>query len=424
MAKYKILVVPSDRTGVGHFRSIAPHMQLEKLYPDLFSIDIDYTPDLWNPNVVKKYSLIHYHRNLGDYDKMENLLNFIEMLGVKTMLDIDDYWAPGDHHPAHLLIKQHKLDELIANSVKISKMVSTTTPAFADEIKKLNKNVVVIPNAINPEEEQFQPKDMGDNSNDRIRIGWLGGSSHKVDLNLLSTSFKRLYTENITDNIKFYLCGFDTRGAVTIINRETNEQTQRPIKPKESVWYEYERLFTNDYSALSPKYKEWLMKFDKNSSYDSTGEGYRRVWTKPISTYATNYNFFDISLSPLKENLFNRVKSQLKVVEAGFYKKALIAQNFGPYKIDCINAWDRGKWNDKGNSLLVESTRNHNEWYDHIKRLVKNPSMITELGERLYDTVKDKYSINATCELRKEIYLNLLENKNVIEVEKKYHIIS
>ena len=36
--------------------------------------------------------------------------------------------------------------------------------------------------------------------------------------------------------------------------------------------------------------------------------------------------------------MFNKVKSQLKVIEAGFHKKALIAQNFGPYQIDCINA--------------------------------------------------------------------------------------
>ena len=39
-------------------------------------------------------------------------------------------------------------------------------------------------------------------------------------------------------------------------------------------------------------------------------------------------------------HMFNKVKSQLKVIEAGFHKKALIAQNFGPYQIDCINAID------------------------------------------------------------------------------------
>ena len=29
-----------------------------------------------------------------------------------------------------------------------------------------------------------------------------------------------------------------------------------------------------------------------------------------------------------------------------------------------------------------------------IKKLVQNPEMITELGERLYNTVKDKYDLN------------------------------
>ena len=63
-------------------------------------------------------------------------------------------------------------------------------------------------------------------------------------------------------------------------------------------------------------------------------EPYRRVWTKPITSYASNYNLFDISLAPLKESTFNKVKSQLKVIEAGFHKKAIIAQDFGPYQID------------------------------------------------------------------------------------------
>ncbi len=52
---------------------------------------------------------------------------------------------------------------------------------------------------------------------------------------------------------------------------------------------------------------------------------YRRVWTKPVTSYARNYSKFDISLAPIKQHMFNKVKSQLKVIEAGFYKKALIA---------------------------------------------------------------------------------------------------
>ena len=43
---------------------------------------------------------------------------------------------------------------------------------------------------------------------------------------------------------------------------------------------------------------------DENSNY-------RRVWTKPITTYASNYNNFDVSLAPLKEHIFNIYESLL-----------------------------------------------------------------------------------------------------------------
>jgi hypothetical protein len=44
------------------------------------------------------------------------------------------------------------------------------------------------------------------------------------------------------------------------------------------------------------------MKFTQTEYADIANEPYRRVWTKPISTYALNYNLFDISLAPLDEH--------------------------------------------------------------------------------------------------------------------------
>ena len=417
MNKLKVLVIPSDRTGVSFFRSTIPHLALENNYPDEFHVDIDYEPQLNNDQWLKQYDIIHYHRTMGPYEMMKDLNKKLTDLGIVSIMDLDDYWAPGMHHPAYHLIKNSEMDKKVVENLKLAQYITTTTPIFAKEISKLNKNVFVLPNAIDPTEDQFIPKLEPSN---RIRIGWLGGSSHLSDLQILKNVMSKLKGDGLLDKVQFVLCGFDIRGAHTDIDPVTKQQTQRAITPKESVWYLYEKIFTDDYKLISPEYKEFLMKFTQEEYPNIMNEPYRRVWTKHISTYATNYNLFDISLAPIEENIFNQVKSQLKVIESGFHKKAIIAQNYGPYKIDLKNALKYGGGFDfTANSILVDSNRNHKDWYVALKKLILNPDLVTALQENLYNTVKDKYSINKVTEDRKNLYIKLVnDNKPELISEK------
>jgi glycosyltransferase involved in cell wall biosynthesis len=202
---------------------------------------------------------------------------------------------------------------------------------------------------------------------------------------------------------------------MTIIDETTGTQTQRPIKPHESVWYQYERIFTDNYSIVSPEYKKFLLKFRQEEYPNIANEPYRRVWTKPINTYASNYNLFDVSLAPLENNIFNKVKSQLKVIEAGFHKKAIIAQDFGPYQIDINNAYQfGGGWNKDGNGILIDEKKNHKDWYKFIKKLIEQPELISQLSENLHNSIKDKYSIDKVTDDRRELYLKLLNDAKKI----------
>lgn len=784
MKQIRILVVPSDRTGVGMFRSTKPHIYLEKLYPEEFKIDIEYQPKIDNDEWLSQYDIIHFHRTLGPYERMTNwvdnngithegTMERLERLGIVGIMDLDDYWSPGQHHPAYLLIKKNKLPEKIVNNLKIAHYVSTTTPIFEKEIQKFNKNTIIFPNAIDPEEKQYIPNP---EPSDRIRIGWIGGScltpdteiltdkgwkffqdldetekvatlnqetneveyhlpnkyieeihdgpiyvcdtnevsfsvtgnhnmyvspvknlghkklnfklemqdnlletnyhvkkdgintnpdieyftlpaleingrlydysekkilmddwlkffgfwlgdgwtdknnnsvlvaqykdndylnvifeilnkynfnpkflspkkdvkedtvirmchkqlfeylkqfgkawekfiprellntlserqlnillewylkadgssektgdyirrraytvskqladdlmelafkvgeaasiknrglraprtslnengderfiiprheayqigfysktskhnklnplvrsekiktehyqgfvrcvnvknnviyvrrngkalwvgnSHLRDLEILRGLVAKLKSDNLLDRVQFVLCGYDLRGTITMIDEKTGEEKQRKITPQESVWYKYEQIFTDNYTTVSPEYKNFLLKFKKNEEYPNVAnEPYRRVWTKHISSYALNYNLFDISLAPLEENTFNLVKSQLKVIEAGFHKKALIAQDFGPYQIDCINAHEMGGTiNPEGNAFLIPSVKNHKQWYQYIKKLILNPEIINTLAENLYKTVKDTYSMETITKKRAEFYKKII----------------
>jgi len=420
--KIKVLVVPSDRTGVGYFRSTKPHITLEKNFPDEFHIDIDYEPKLNDDNWLKQYDLIHYHRTLGPYDKVEETLNRIEKLGITTIMDIDDHWAPGHHHPAHLMIKNSGMDKMIHNNIKLARNITTTTTIFAEEIGKFNdiNNVHILPNAIDPNEKQYIPNP---EPSERLRIGWLGGSSHLKDLEILKGIVGRLKNDGLIDKVQFVVCGFDLRGVITMIDEASGKQSQRPIRPKESVWYKYEQIFTNDYTTVSEEYKNHLLTFNKKEFEGVENEPYRRVWTKPISTYASNYNLFDVSLAPIEEHLFNKVKSQLKVIEAGFHKKAIIAQDYGPYQIDLKNMFDKGGKNEGpiknelGNALLIKTNKNHKDWYKNIKKLILNPELVVEMSEKLHNTVKDTYSIDAVTSSRRDLYHKLVKDMKIIPIE-------
>ena len=403
--KINVLVLPSDKSGVGKFRSIDPHVHLQNLYPDDFHLDIDYEPKINDPNYWKKYQIVHVHRNIGsNYDNTPLIIRKLKSLGIIVIVDIDDYWLPTKEHPIHQIIVQQKINEKIVANLKEADYVTTTTDIFANEIRRFNKNVVVFPNAINPKEPQFNQPTV---ESDRIRVGWLGGSSHLHDLMLLQ-GFTQKNGKDINDKIQYVICGFDTRGTVTEINPQTGEQKRRDILPHETVWAKYEEIFTNNYNLVDEDYKKFLMEY-KEQDYVSDKElPYIRVWTKPVTSYAMNYSKFDISLAPIKNHVFNRMKSQLKVIEAGFYKKALIASEIGPYTIDLKHCMKNGNFVD-GNALLVGEQRNHSDWSKHIKKLVQNPNLITDMGERLYETVKDKYDLNTVTKDRAEFYKSLIK---------------
>jgi glycosyltransferase involved in cell wall biosynthesis len=401
--KIKVLVLPSDRTGVGKFRSIDPHIMLQNMYNDEFHVDIDYEPKIGDPNFWKKYQIVHVHRTIGqNYDQCPAIIRNLKSMGIIVIVDIDDYWLPTKEHPIHSIILQEKIHEKILANLKEASYVTTTTEIFANEIRKFNKNVIVLPNAIDPNEQQFKEPTL---ESDRIRVGWLGGSSHLHDLKLLDGLVSK--NSDFNDKLQYVLCGFDTRGHITEINRETGEKKQRDIRPEETVWARYEEIFTDKYKIIDEDYKKYLQQYEEKNYLSDKSLPYQRVWTRPVTQYAANYSKFDISLAPIKNHVFNRMKSQLKVIEAGFYKKAIIASEIGPYTIDLKHCLKNGEFVD-GNAMLVSENRNHSDWHKFIKKLVQNPNLITDMGERLYETVKDKYNLQNVTTLRKEFYKSLI----------------
>ena len=401
--KIKMLVIPSDRTGVGKFRSVDPHVYIAEHYGDEFDIDIVYNmPNGDLEAFLKQYDLIHIHKQL---DKQCKIIDMIKFLGIPVILDIDDHFKLGNDHPMSITAKKERWHEPIINHLKKADYVTTTTPIFADVIKQHNKNVKVFPNAINPEEKQYavakNPR------TDRLRVGIICGSSHLKDLELLSG----IATQVNKDKVQFVLCGFDTRGTRTIY-KDNGEVETRPIYPQESVWCDYEKIFTDNYRTISPEHKDFLMKYMAGVDDPFTNEPYRRMWTRHINDYATHYQNVDVLIAPLKENDFNKVKSELKEIECGFTHTAFIGQNFGAYTINLVPMIEKGgKINEEGTALLVDSSKNHKQWAKYINKLADDADMLKKLQDNLYNFVKDRYSLAEICRQRVEFYKSIVNKE-------------
>jgi glycosyltransferase involved in cell wall biosynthesis len=409
MSKLRVLAIPSDAHGVGKYRVLDPFKFIGNNFNEDVHVDIvmnlaDHDDVFNNYDVVIFHSFIHQVNHERNVERVK----WLKSNGIKTIMDIDDFWTVDQRHPMYEQIKIAKIGEKKAELLKLVDYVTCTTSFFANEIKKrlgLKDNVFVFPNAVDENEAQFKPNPI---KSDRLRFGWLGGSSHLHDIELLKSGIESTQNSYL-DKTQFVLCGFDLRGTVTEIDRATGQQRQRPIMPHETVWSKYEGIFTNSYKVLDYDYKNHLTSFKEND-YPSMDVPYIRRWTQDISKYAMNYNYFDVSLAPLVESFFNSCKSQLKVIEAGFHKKAIIASETCPYTIDLVSAVDSGVYNDKGNALLVPERKNHKEWAKHMKRLVENPTLVEDLGNRLYETVKDTYSLKKVCNDRVQ-FLKSIVNK-------------
>jgi glycosyltransferase involved in cell wall biosynthesis len=402
--KIKMLVVPDDYTGVYKFREGDPHIYIQEHYKDEFDIDIVYLQDFPKSDLssfLSKYDLIQFHKQL---DNQLKIMDVIKFLNIPTILDIDDHFILGPDHPMYITSQKEHWSESVVKHLENATCVTTTTPLFANKLKRYNKNVVVVPNAIDINDKQFTCKK---NKSSILRFGLVCGSTHMKDIQMIQ-ALDSLPTE-VRNKMQIVLCGFDTNGTTTIYDNKTGKVTRRNIAPYESIWCRYEEYLTNNYKGMNPEHISFLKQYVKGMDDPFKDDFYRRFWTRDISKYGTHYENVDVLLAPLKENDFNYVKSQLKVIEAGFTGTAIIAENYGPYTIDLVPYLEKGNVvNEEGNALLVDPSRNHKQWAKYIKYLVENPDVVTKMQDNLRKMVIERYSLENVCKDRVKLYKSIV----------------
>lgn len=404
MSKIKMLTLSSDNDGVGYYRILNPHVTMND--PDI-DVEIrlmsDGTLPLLNQEYMSQYDIIFYNKSIP-FTKTEYRKKFEDIIknnNIKIIYDIDDYWVLTNSHPNYKQWKDSKSQAVIEEQIRNADMVTTTTEFLADKIREFNDNVVILPNAVNLKEQQWSSEKK---PTTKTRFLWGGGITHLVDLRLLKPSIEKLHKGDFLDKAQLYLCGYDLR--------MNTPQGVKIDDPKRSTWTMFESIFTNNMRWVkNSEYSKWLrtytdngkMNFGYNENFKD--EFYQRRWTKSILHYGTMYREADVVLAPLKDNtLFNSVKSQLKVIEAGAYSCPIICSDYGPYTIDDIE----GKNDGLQKGILVKES-DPMGWYNAMEFYLNNPNKIKEHGENLRNYVSSKYEISVVNQKRSEIYKKLIE---------------
>ena len=351
-----LVIIPSypKISGVDYHRLLQPHKRMSEMFikeVDMYQIN---EIDSATIEFLQGFDLVVANRFISRVNG-SNVIMKLKEANVPYVLDIDDDYRLPEWHILQQSAKNDRHAEKILQALHYAKAITTTHEYLSGTLKyeASQPNTFEIPNAINPNEEQYK---FAKRELDVVKFGWSGSITHFEDVLLMHDGLLSLYNQDqYKDKFQVVYGGFSM-----------DDETSRAIA-----------------GVLSCKGKATVEQF---ATYPS----------QPINDYARFYDTIDVSLIPLRNNRFNKLKSNLKLIESGFKKKACIVSNVHPYE----PMLKHGK-----NCLVV---KHKNDWYKNMTKLIDNPNMIEDLSEQLYLDCQVQH-IDRIAEARFEAYKQILK---------------
>lgn len=332
----RILVITQQNSGVGYHRLMLPVYYLEKTYA--------YFTDVLTEEVLEeKFDILLVNRFVPG-TKLEDLIEFKNKYGFKLIIDIDDYWYLDKSH----ILESVYPSQVIIEHIKIADLVTCTNEKLWNEIRPLNSNVAILPNALPYGNDQFT--DIREKT-DKIKFVYTGSITHEEDLKIIQFPFKKVASDSyLKDKVHFQLCGFNDEG-----------------EGSAAIWH---RMVSNFTCGLK------------------LGDVRRYL---PVTEYMNFYNDADCSIVPLRATKFNAMKSNLKLLEAACKKIPVIGSNVEPY-ID---------------SPMIKINY-QSDWYKEIKKVTQDAIYRQEKGLELFEWAVQNYNLFKVNEKRKQLYAGII----------------
>lgn len=278
------------------------------------------------------------------YSRGSDEVKRLKAQGVKIVVDLDDFYELNPEHYLASVFTSHTKN--IVEMIQLADLVIVTTEYLAYKVRPLNRNVVVIRNALPFDTGQFT---LSDDRNSDTPLIWAGGASHYADLSLVSNSF---------DDDLLTVAGYEVHNSAPVGSHlHLTSQEWRKVKRKLP-----------------------------NSQYKPAVHN--------LGEYMTVYDGHSIAIAPLVDNDFNSCKSNLKILEAGAKGLPIICSKVLPY----FNPIDAG---------VVFYAESRAEWHYEVVKLLRNPNYAVDRGLMLAEHVRTHYNLEDANELRRQVIESL-----------------
>ena len=337
-----VLGVTRQNSAVGYHRIMLPlhYMKREGLIDDHVRLTDQLTDEAFKGH---QFDIVVMNRYAEGYE-LEQVLDLRERYGFRLVVDVDDYWRLD---PWHILYGAYPTQKVI-DHLQAADLVTCTNQLLEDVLwKELSvKNVHILPNGLPFDEDQFI--DIRSDQTDRTRFVYVGGNTHLHDIKAIAGAMKKVQSNSLfRDEASITLCGFQ----------------------EHEVWHRMAVYLKGGYGG-NFGIREGL----------------------PISQYMNLYNDADVALAPLVDSKFNRMKSNLKALEAGAKRIPLIASDVAPYR---------------GSEYILTAV-NSAEWSIYMREMVDSPNYREWLGEQLGKECRERYDIRDINKKRAQAYKMLI----------------
>lgn len=303
----------ADNTGPGWYRLRVPLSELARhgyetsvstTMPEsaLEEADVIVGQRVCQPGATKRWERLA----AGHYGRRPMLVFEID----DDLWDIDPTNAPA----WNFYRRSPELLDNLTMCARLADVCTVTTEPLAEVVRKINPNVVILPNQLPPEAFfQHNPSPSGDGVlSGRFTVGWTGGASHSADVAEIQSPLRQFFRRS--PGSEFHNVG---------------------------------TLFTTTAAAVPAG----LLRITK--------------WNDDLPAYYRAIDF-TVGLAPLRPSPFNQSKSELKFLEYSARGAVTVATNHGPYARTMPEA---------GCGFLVDRTH---EWGSTLRALYTTPSIVED----------------------------------------------